>query len=649
MRSDYPALWQLSGPWNDVPHFNIPGACIAYTLYISGSLAALLSARRPLRAVEAIGLICIPFAFNLLITMGADWHMGEIGSFLTPGFNIPFPYKVVIGRAVVLFGVGELFLEVLAVIGAARLETNLRLHVILLVAAALGAATPMLANTAQWAVDPLAAVVVGSALAAAAQACLWSLVYIVTGLALDMMGGRPPSLTTAWGHWRAGFVKGAIYGGVFMAIILAAAALLKAPGALPFIKSQGLATGLIAGAALWPLGQTIVGSADGTPPFFGRLAGAYRDVKTYVRGAIIGFGVAGALSTDLAASDGGTRFLIAFALGAVAFAGVELLFDALRIARGERTKVQTWRLYALQALLGGLVGGALGWYFDVSQLQVVVNKFWAYADANYRASGRALGDFTTYPLFNKYGSINLGEVAGGVRLFWAESLSGVINWSIAAPLFSINYVLLSALLTRSLSPIVGLFTALGLEGLAEQAVRVMRWGLWMAPVINSFLRQSPDPTWYDQDGAVRTLVASAWDLGLPGADFRANSLMIFTGLLAYDWLRVLIWFDHMGLRVATLVNLTFLGGDRADEAAARFLGYGGRTRAIPDGIRRFATWTPLLIPFFIPRGAEWDKAWTGGEQLAKSAAALPGPIHTMAIAYSIAGAFIALGAAAVIV
>ena len=38
---------------------------------------------------------------------------------------------------------------------------------------------------------------------------------------------------------------------------------------------------------------------------------------------------------------------------------------------------------------------------------------------------------------------------------------------------------------------------------------------------------------------------------------------MFIGLLAYDWLRVLIWFDHMGLRVATLVNLSFLGGDRA--------------------------------------------------------------------------------------
>ena len=40
---------------------------------------------------------------------------------------------------------------------------------------------------------------------------------------------------------------------------------------------------------------------------------------------------------------------------------------------------------------------------------------------------------------------------------------------------------------------------------------------------------------------------------------------MFLGLLAYDWFRVLIWFDHMGLRVATLVNLSFIGGDLGDE------------------------------------------------------------------------------------
>ncbi len=94
-----------------------------------------------------------------------------------------------------------------------------------------------------------------------------------------------------------------------------------------------------------------------------------------------------------------------------------------------------------------------------------------------------------------------------MRLFWAESVAGVINWSLAAPLFSINYVLLDAALQRSLRPIKNLVSPQGVEGLVEQGVRVLRWGLWMAPIINSFLRQSPDPSWYNQDGAVRTLVA----------------------------------------------------------------------------------------------------------------------------------------------
>ena len=119
---------------------------------------------------------------------------------------------------------------------------------------------------------------------------------------------------------------------------------------------------------------------------------------------------------------------------------------------------------------------------------------------------------------------------------------------------------------------------------------------------------------------MRSLVAIGADVGMPHDGFADFSLTMFLGLLAYDWLRVLIWFDHMGLRVATLVNLSFLGGDRLDEAAARFIGHGARTRAIPDGIRRFGTWAPLLIPFYIPRGAAWDKAWTGAEALSHGGA-----------------------------
>ena len=582
-RNDGLAFWQLVGPWADVARFNVTGAAIAYAFYIVGTLFALSSVHRPLRPIEAAGLIVTPFMFNLLVALGADWHMAEIAKFVVPGNMMPFPAQVFIGRTLMLIFISEVGLSALSLIALNRLPDSLKLHALIVASAAIGAGTPLIANFAQVVVNPFLAIFVGAVTAAIAQAGLWGTVYVATGLPLDALAGRPPSFASVHGHWRTGFVKGAIYGGVFMALVLTAALVLSQPAIVEALRRGVWIAGPICGALGFPFAQTLIGSADGTPPFFGRLVAAYKDPTAYFRGMLLGLGGAYAYSVDLPSQSGGARFLTAFVYGALAYAGVDLSLDYRLITLGERTKLQTWRKYALGVVLGGVVAGAIGWYFDAPQVKVVVDKFWAYADVNYRVSGRRLGDFITYPIFNKYGAVNLGEVAGGVRLFWTESLSGVINWSFAAPLFSINYVLLAALLDRTVQPFRQLLSSQGAEGLIEQGVRVMRWGLWMAPIINTFLRQSPDPSWYNQDGAVRSLVAIGADISLPNADFRNFSVMVFLGLLAYDWVRVIIWFDHMGLRVATLVNLSFLGGDRADEAAGRFLGHGARTRAIPDG------------------------------------------------------------------
>jgi len=641
-RNDSLGFWQLPGPWADVWRFDPPGATIALIVYAGGSILALIGGARGLRLIEAVSLIAVPFLFNLLITVGADWRMAGIGAALTPHANLPFPVHVAIGRALILWFIGEAILTLINLVSVNRLPRSARGHGLFALSGAVAALTPLIANAAQWVVQPFLAIFFSSACASLAQAGLWAIVYLFTGVMLDWLGARPPRFETAWEHWRTGFIKGAIYGGLFMGFILVAALVLRAPGAEAILRGGVLILGPLGGALLFPLGATILGSADGTAPFFGRLSRAYRDPRGFARGAVVGLGLALAYLADLSAYDGGARFLAMAAVGALAYGGVDFAFDAFAVSKGERSKLQTWRLYALGLLLGGLVAGALGWYFDSSQLKVVVDKFWAYADINYRLDHRRLGDFTTYPIFNKYGMINLGEVAGGVRLFWAESVAGVINWSLAAPLFSINYVLLDAALQRSLRPIRTLLTPAGIEGLVEQAVRVLRWGLWMAPIINSFLRQSPSPSWYNQDGAIRSAVAIGTDVTQSPAHFRQFSLTLFLGLLAYDWLRILIWFDHMGLRVATLVNLSFLGGDRADEAAARFVGHHGRTRAIPDGIRRFGTWAPLLIPFYIPRGGEWDKAWTGAEKLAHGGP-MPDAVRTLGLAY---GAAIAAMAAA---
>jgi cyclic beta-1,2-glucan synthetase len=645
-RNDSLGFWQLAGPWADVLRLNVADAAIGYAIYLGGTLAALTGVYRALRPIEAIGLVAIPFLFKLVLALGADWHMADLGALASAGVAAPFQAQVFVGRVLVLFCVSEIGLEILALICRGRLVRTPRLHGLLLVIAAFGASTPLLANFAQSVADPLPAIGFSALFAALAQAGLWGLVYFITGLALDSLSARPPSFVSVFGNWRAGAVKGAIYGGMFMALVLVVAAPLRNPDFVAFVKSYARLAAPLAGAIAFPFAKTLIGSADGTPPFFGRLVNAYRDPRAMVRGAVVGFGLAWAYAIGLAHASPSVRFFWMAAVGAFAYAGVDILFDAARVAAGERRKLQTWRLYALGVGLGGFVAGAICWYFDAPQLAVVVNKFWAYADVNYRLSGRPLGDFPTYPIFNKYGMINLGEVAGGVRLFYAESISGVINWSLAAPLFAINAVLLTALLDRSLAPIKGFFSGPGVQGLVDLTVRVLRWGLWMAPIINTFLRQSGAPAWYNQDGAVRTLAATIADIGLPPADFRDFSLTVFLGLLAYDWLRVLIWFDHMGLRVATLVNLSFVGADRLDEAAGRFLGHGARTRVVPDAVRRFGTWAPLLLPFYIPRGADWDKAWSGAEALARGGP-MPGAVKALAIAYAIAGA--AIGVTALII
>ena len=305
-----------------------------------------------------------------------------------------------------------------------------------------------------------------------------------------------------------------------------------------------------------------------------------------------------------------------------------------------RSRPRHWRPYALGVLLGGILGGAISWYFDQGQLDVVLGHFREHVALNYVAAGRADHHYVITPFFSKWGAMDLGAVMGGVNLFYLESLSGVIQWIFAAPLFSINLFFLTALLTRSTAPIKKLFSVEGLSGLADNAIVVLRWGLWMAPLIYAFLKVAPDPQWYNQDGLVRTAVATVASATLPEPQFREWSLSIFTALLSYDWLRVLIWVDHMGLRVATLVNLSFVGGDLADAASARFLGSRGQARAIPEAIRRFGTWAPLLIPFYIPRGAEWDRAWSAAEAAAK--APMP-PLVALSLGYALAALGVAAG------
>jgi len=610
----FAVLWRAPSSLENAFSLTPSGAGTATLIYLSGAIVVL--GRSPLAIRFA--LFVIPFIFALLIALGSPVAV-ELGGLLSPGLNVPDLGKTIIGRCFILFLLNEAVVVGAPLALGRFLPREWRPHGVLFLSALFATVTPYIASAVSSYIAPhLPAPLaqVGAAVAAAvSQAGLWGETYLVTQSLAGLLRGAASLSVIVYGDWKSGAEKGFVYGLVFMGLLLAANLIVGFSPAAAVIVGAGPVSAALLGAALYPLARAIVESTDSTPPFFGRLEHAYATQSNFARGVVAGIGTWLAFYLRLPEAAGFDRFLFGAVVGVIAFAGVDAVIDAYELKQGRRQHLRSWRVYALGAMLGGLVAGAIAWYLDRGQFDTIISKYFAYVSLDYPADGRPVNAYIIRPLFSKWGATDLGMADGGVRVFYDESLSGVIQWVFAAPLFSVNLFFLTALVQRSLKPLRQLASLEGLDMLVENAVRVLRWGLWMAPVIYSFLKAAPDPTWYNQDGLVRTAVATWMNSVLPDNEFRSWSLDIFTALLAFDGLRVLIWFDHMGLRVATLVNLSFIGGDIADEKAARFLGKAQISRAIPEGIRRFGTWAPLLLPFYIPRGAEWDKAWSAAEQM----------------------------------
>ena len=478
---------------------------------------------------EATALFLLPFLFTSLFLLSSAHLLADLGRAVGIGRWFGWYGEATFGRIVLLF----LFNEI-AIVGGGWLidghwTRSWRLRALLLLSAVLrqphAADRELRFRPAGGRAAPApAASCCLPLVAAAAMAGLWAQTFLLTGLMLDAIRGRRPAVDACVRHWREGAVKGAIYSFVFM-LLVQLAGLLQTPVLWPIVSAVPALTAVLAGALLFPLGRTIIESFDGSAPFFHRLRAnaAERDrLCARLRGRL-------RRRPGDPARPAHARRLVPLPLRRrPRRPGLcrrrPRCATCAPSAAGERQLLQIWRVYALGALLGGIVGGAVAWYLDAAQVAVIAAKLAAYATVHGPAP-----DYVIYPLFSKWGALSLGPAEGGVRLLYNESLSGVINWSLAAPLFSINLVLLTALLQRSTGPIRSLFSAQGVVGLVEQAIRVLRWGLWMAPVIYSFLRMAPDPTWYNQDGAVRTGVATlkSWTLspeavprlepaGLPG-------------------------------------------------------------------------------------------------------------------------------------
>ncbi len=641
-------VWQAPASWGDLLHVTGFASSLVIILYFLLVIFFLTARghREPLRC--AVAVLSLPLLFNWLLLLQAPVLLQQTGLALSIGFRKAPEGLQTLGRAGVLIVFNQAVAALVCLLVSGRLIRTLSVHGLLVGSGLWCSLTPLIADwgslPAVAALPPLMSLITVIIAAMTSQAGLWAEVYLLTGILLDGLHEKKPAWYWDRQHFRSGCVKGAIYSGLFMGIIHTGSALFHQYHVRLFLTAHPALASGIAGACLFPLVKTIIESFDVSAPFFGRLRDAYRSGTPFIRGLVIGIGLGAAVDGGLLGGESVLRFGWGFLVGGLAYGGVDLGRDLIESAFGRgRQSLQVWKIYIFGAVLGGAVGGLLAWYFDTAQIAVVAGKLQRFAAVSYPASGIEVKDYVTYPLFNKWGSVSIGAVTGGVRLLYGDAVSGVVNWAFAAPLFSINLVVLTAVLKRSIAPIRALFSRSGIIGIVEQTVRVLRWGLWMSPVINLFLKISADPSWYNQDGAIRTVAATVKSVTLGPEAFRSWSLQTFTALLAYDWFRIMIWVDHMGLRVATLVNLSFVGGDVVDEKSARALGYSARTRWMPEGIRRFTTWAPLLIPFYIPRGQEWDIAWTGHEALRsglESTALPPGAFLFGALLLGAAAAFL---------
>lgn len=620
-------ILQAPAEWAQTLMLSSTTAAVALVAYHAANAWRLATSNRHLGSLAGAAIVATPYVVGSLVLLESGRLMQALGGLLSGHLLAGWPEVLgALGRAAVVFGFNELVANAIGLIARRRLVRSPHTHFWLLAAAVAVVAGPWIAAwgsgpvVASW--TPGARMVATVLATVASQAGLWAEVYLITGLILDALQGRSAKTNAAEKHSLTGIRKGIVYSGVFMTILCSVDLVARLGLIQRLAANHPWVLGALCGALVFPLAKTLIETFDGSHAFFRRLRYSYRNPTLYVRGAVVGFGVAYGLVAGLPGQAIGDRVWFGFVVGLAALAGVSLARDGFYAARG-LGRVPSWRVYLVEAALGGLIGAAIGFYVDAAQLAVVTAKF-----HRYLAIGATAEPYGVYPLLSKWGFLNLGPVTGGSSLLFAEALAGVISWSIPAWLFAINRTFLTAWFQKETGPIRGLATKAGMVALSGNMIEVLRWGLWMSPIINSFLRPMGDPTWYNQDGALRTLLAVARDATLAPDAFRAWSLQMFVYLLAFDGVRILIWLDHMGLRVATLVNLSFLGMDRLDERLARFLGPAATASCIPEAVKRFATWAPLLIPFYIPRGADWDAAWGQAEALSRAAG--PSPLAALA-------------------
>jgi cyclic beta-1,2-glucan synthetase len=328
-------LWRAPETMEELFRFSPVGAGSATILYIGGVVALTARSRMALRGA----LFLLPFLFSLIIALGAP-PVTQLGRAFFLGLDVPETFAKIAGRTFVLFLLNEAVVVGVPLALGRFLPRQWRPHGILFVSAFIASLTPFVATAVSIFVTPYVptpiAALVAALAAALAQAGLWGETYLVTQSLAGLLRATPSLSIVVFHDWKTGAEKGAVYGFVFMALLLAAGLVASFPPAASFIAMLGPLGAALIGAAVFPLARTIMESTDSTPPFFARVEEAYLQPANYARGLVAGAATGIALTIDLPVANGANRFLFGALAGALAYAGVDLAFDFVELTRARR-------------------------------------------------------------------------------------------------------------------------------------------------------------------------------------------------------------------------------------------------------------------------------------------------------------------------
>ncbi|MCU0857629.1 MAG: hypothetical protein MUC65_04410 [Pontiellaceae bacterium] len=527
--ASHETLWQAPDSLTGFFQLSGFGAALFVLIFHIANLYRLTVRRKSLAWIGGGILAASPFVFGLLLAL-QSFHQFLVQVFL-------------------VFICGEFIANASSMIRRERPLLSLKVHRALFVLSILVIAAPYAADFGSGAaVSALPALLRPFVIIPAtmiSQAPLWGLVYLLTGMILRAMHGSAPSGTVAQDEAIRGMKKGMIFGGVLMGLFQAAYALVHASWIQHIYNTSPLILFTLTGVAVFPLFKTIIETFDGSRSFFGRAACAYKDPVLYLRGLILGLAFTLGIQMDFATLPTAQRIAFGFLAGAAAFGGMSLLRDLSFDSSGTGS-IKSWRYYVVESGLGAFIGAGIGFYLDAAQLPIIGTKFELYNSFNLNPAEivtRCQNLRTTAPneftaLISRWGHIRLLPACGGAKILFNEALMGVIGWGIAAPLFAINKAFLSALLNRDVSLIKRIATRSGVIELADGTVYVLRWGLWMAPLIFTFLRPMAEAAWYNQDGLLRTFCAIFNSLTMDAGGFTAWSLTVFSWIIGYAWFQI---------------------------------------------------------------------------------------------------------------